>query len=134
MIPDRNPHHNIPRTEFNAVLRMLIRRATLADRWRAHSTPGHWLNAARRQVLPEQRCAKCMQPLDPQTGECAVHGKHLHELVFRRAAMVCRTCTALDANDPERSAMVVVLVVLGACLAFIAGVALTLWRMHTRGS
>lgn len=38
------------RSEFLAVLRMLIARATWRDKWRARRKPGHWLNVARREV------------------------------------------------------------------------------------
>lgn len=37
--------------EFIAVLRMLVRRATWFDQWRAWRIKGHWLNAARRELL-----------------------------------------------------------------------------------
>lgn len=37
--------------EFYAIMRMLVRRATLLDRWRAARNPGHWLNQARRELL-----------------------------------------------------------------------------------
>lgn len=41
---------SVPRSEFLAVLRMLARRATLLDRWRAWRNPGHWLHEARREL------------------------------------------------------------------------------------
>jgi hypothetical protein len=41
----------IKRREHLAVLMLLVRRATLLDRWRARKIPGHWLNAARREIL-----------------------------------------------------------------------------------
>lgn len=37
--------------EFIAVLRMLVRRATWLDKWRARQIPNYWLNAAKRQIL-----------------------------------------------------------------------------------
>lgn len=37
--------------EYLAILRMLVRRATLRDKWRARKLPGHWLNRARREIL-----------------------------------------------------------------------------------
>lgn len=41
----------VPESEFMAVLRMLVRRATIYDRWLARRRRGHWLNQARRQIL-----------------------------------------------------------------------------------
>lgn len=37
--------------DYYAVLRMLVRRATLLDRVRAWRLKGHWLNHARRELL-----------------------------------------------------------------------------------
>jgi hypothetical protein len=34
-----------------SLMRMLVRRATLLDRWRARRIPGHWLNQMRRELL-----------------------------------------------------------------------------------
>lgn len=47
------PQHDdcIARSEFLAVLRMLVRRATLLDKWRSRRIAGHWLNWARREIL-----------------------------------------------------------------------------------
>ncbi len=45
------PAEFISRSEFLAVLRMLVKRATWHDRWRARRYPRHWLNAARREIL-----------------------------------------------------------------------------------
>lgn len=39
---DRGVHH--------AALRMLLRRASLLDRWRAMRNPGHWIHKARRDL------------------------------------------------------------------------------------
>lgn len=33
-----------------AVLKMLVRRATLIDKWRARTRPGHWLNEAKQTI------------------------------------------------------------------------------------
>jgi len=41
----------VPRSEFIAVLRMLVRRATWRDKWRARRIAGHWLNCAKREIL-----------------------------------------------------------------------------------
>jgi hypothetical protein len=44
---------SIPTSEYIAVLRMLIRRATWLDKWRARKRPGHWLNGAKRELIIE---------------------------------------------------------------------------------
>jgi hypothetical protein len=48
--------------DFYALMRMLVARATLRDKWLARRRPGHWLNCARRELLVEGR-TKC-QTLD----------------------------------------------------------------------
>lgn len=40
----------IARRELHAVLRMLVKRATWLDRWRARRRPGYWLNEALREL------------------------------------------------------------------------------------
>jgi hypothetical protein len=40
----------ITRQEHLAVLKLLVRRATWADKWYARRIPGHWLNAARQDI------------------------------------------------------------------------------------
>ena len=54
-VPDRELRFGgvagmISRSEYLALLRMLIKRATFIDRWRAKRICGHWLNVARREV------------------------------------------------------------------------------------
>jgi hypothetical protein len=39
------------RRDKAAILRMLVARATLMDRWRAWRKKGHWLHKARRELL-----------------------------------------------------------------------------------
>lgn len=44
----------IPKSQYLAVLSMLVRRATFLDKWRARRRPGHWLNQAKRELLIER--------------------------------------------------------------------------------
>lgn len=44
----------VSKQEFLAILSILVKRATLMDRWRAYRRPGHWLNSARRELLIER--------------------------------------------------------------------------------
>jgi hypothetical protein len=41
----------VPLKDYHALLRMLVARATLLDKWRAKRLPGYWLNKARRELL-----------------------------------------------------------------------------------
>lgn len=44
---------SVPKSDYLAILRMLVRRATWLDKWRAKRRPGHWLNRAKRELLIE---------------------------------------------------------------------------------
>lgn len=41
----------VPRSDFIAMLKILVRRATWGDKWRARKSHGHWLNVAKREIL-----------------------------------------------------------------------------------
>ncbi len=43
--------HGVNRSEYLAILRMLIARATWRDKWDARKRKGHWLNVAKREIL-----------------------------------------------------------------------------------
>lgn len=45
-----SPGSACPRDQYLAILRMLVRRATILDRWRAARKKGHWLNWARHEI------------------------------------------------------------------------------------
>lgn len=47
----RSTQDGINRSEYLAILRMLIQRATWIDKWRARKACNHWLNVAKREIL-----------------------------------------------------------------------------------
>lgn len=41
----------VDRKEYLAVVRLLLKRATIRDKWRALMTPNHWIHKAKRELL-----------------------------------------------------------------------------------